>query len=336
MRVAVVINAVPPGARPEERDLLVQAAAVEGALRRLGHRTARLTATLDLSLLRRQLERWRPGAVFNLVEELDGRGSLIHLVPALLESLSLPRTGSSAAALLLTSHKILAKRTLSGGGLPTPAWLEAQGRRIEGVASWRPGPFIVKAVWEHASFGLDDGMVARSGSLAGLRRRIAAATSRFGREMFAESYVPGREFNVSLLAAPSGVEMLPPAEIEFVGFPAGKPRIVGYRAKWEKASFEFDHTPRRVAFPAADRKLLGRLRRAALACWDLFGLSGYARVDFRTDRRGRAWILEVNANPCLAPDGGFAFAALRSGRSYEETIRAILSAAQKRVVSYGL
>lgn len=328
MLVAVVLNAVSAAAGPEDRDLLVQAQAVEGALGRLGHRTARLTATLDLERLRRQILRLRPRAVFNLVEELGGRGSLIHLVPALFESLALPCTGSSSAALLLTSHKIWAKRILLGGGLATPPWLAAGGVALAGASAGRPASFIVKAVWEHASFGLDDRMVARASSIRSLRRRIFAAGRRFGREMFAEGYVPGREFSVSLLAGPRGVETLPLAEIDFSGFPAGKPRIVGYRAKWEMGSFEFDHTPRRVAFPVSDRGLLARLRRAALSCWDLFGLSGYARVDFRTDRRGKWWILEVNANPCLAPDGGFAFAALRSGRSYDETIRAILSAAR--------
>jgi D-alanine-D-alanine ligase len=331
MFVAIVLNAVSPRAGPEDRDLLVQADAVEGALRRLGHRTIRLTATLDLAALRRRILRWRPGAVFNLVEELDGSGSLIHLVPSLVESLAVHRTGSSAAALLLTSHKIWAKRILLGGGLPTPPWLESGGERLSGARAGRPESFIVKAVWEHASFGLDDGMVARMISPARLRARIASAARRFGREMFAEGYIPGREFNVSLLAVPSGVEILPLAEIDFSAFPRGKPRIVGYRAKWEERSFEFSHTPRRFDFPSADRPLLARLRRAARDCWDLFGLSGYARVDFRADGRGRVWILEVNANPCLAPDGGFAFAAGRSGRSYDETVRAILAAARKKL-----
>ena len=332
MLVAVIVNTVPPDAPPEGKDLLVQAAAVEGAIRRLGHDTVRLTATLDLGGLRRRLLRVLPGAVFNLVEELDGRGSLIHLVPSLLESLAIPFTGSPAAPLFLTSHKIWTKKILLGGGVRTPPWLEARARRLAGAVARRsPSSFIIKAVWEHASFALDDDMVVREDSRARLRGRIEAAERKFGREMFAEGFIAGREFNISLLSRPAGVEVLPPAEIDFSDFPRGKPRIVGYRAKWEERSFEYIHTPRRFDFPASDRPLLDRLDRAARACWELFGLAGYARVDCRVDERGEAWVLEVNANPCLAPDGGFAFAGERSGRSYDEIIRSILDGARRKV-----
>ena len=65
-------------------------------------------------------------------------------------------------------------------------------------------------------------------------------------------------------------------------------------------------------------------RRLALECWRLFGLRGWARVDFRVDAAGQPWILEVNANPCLSPDAGFAAALARSSISFDEAIRRIL------------
>ena len=95
--------------------------------------------------------------------------------------------------------------------------------------------------------------------------------------------------------------------------PPGKPRIVDYAAKWHAGSFEFCNTVRRFEFDAADRPLLARLEDVAKACWRLFGLRGYARVDFRVDAAGRPWVLEVNVNPCLSPDAGFAAAAARRG-----------------------
>jgi D-alanine-D-alanine ligase len=102
---------------------------------------------------------------------------------------------------------------------------------------------------------------------------------------------------------------------------------VGHRAKWEADSFEFHHTPRRFDFPPGDEELLARLQHLATACWRLFGLRGYARVDFRVDRQGRPWILEVNANPCLSPDAGFIAAADRAGLSFEAMIQRILDQA---------
>ena len=109
------------------------------------------------------------------------------------------------------------------------------------------------------------------------------------------------------------MQLLPPAEMCFVGYPAGKPRIVNYAAKWDEHSFEFHATPRRFDFGAEDGDLLQRLAATARACWRLFDLRGYARVDCRIDGRGEVQVLEVNINPCLSPDAGFAAAAAQAG-----------------------
>jgi D-alanine-D-alanine ligase len=114
------------------------------------------------------------------------------------------------------------------------------------------------------------------------------------------------------------------AEIDFSAFPPGKPRIVGYEAKWREGSFEYDNTPRQFDFANVDRSLLSELGGLAVACWDLFGLRGYGRVDFRVDAEGRPWILEVNANPCLSPDAGYAAALARASIPFERAIQRIL------------
>jgi D-alanine-D-alanine ligase len=78
-------------------------------------------------------------------------------------------------------------------------------------------------------------------------------------------------------------------------------------------------------FPDEDRGFLENLARIALECWRAFELQGYARVDFRVDRDGRPWVLEVNANPCLSPDAGFAAAAERGGIAYSQMIARIIT-----------
>jgi D-alanine-D-alanine ligase len=145
-----------------------------------------------------------------------------------------------------------------------------------------------------------------------------------GRPHFAEAYIDGREFNLTLLAGPNGPLVLPPAEIDFAAYPTGKPKIVGYRAKWDEDSFEYGNTPRRFEFASRDRELLEDLAGLAVQCWHVFELRGYARVDFRVDAENRPWILEVNANPCLAPDAGFAAAVERAGFGYHEAIGRIV------------
>ena len=123
MRIAIAHNAVTDADAPDERDVLVQAAAVQAALTDRGHRTALLPCTLDLAALRQRLSERPPDLVVNLVEALDGRGRLIHLVPSLLDALGVPYTGSCAEALLVTSHKVLAKERMAALRLPTPPWI---------------------------------------------------------------------------------------------------------------------------------------------------------------------------------------------------------------------
>ena len=120
-----------------------------------------------------------------------------------------------------------------------------------------------------------------------------------------------------------GEDQGPPAE-SFDAYPRGKVRR-GYRSKWEEGSFEFNHTPRSFEFPETDAPLLARLKELALKCWRLFDLRGYARVDFRVNREGRPWILEVNANPCLSPDAGFHATTLQAGLNFTEVLRRIIA-----------
>lgn len=331
MTVAIVYGRVAEDAPEDEQDVLAQAQEVRQSLGKLGHQTFDLPVSLDLQASAEELSRRRPQVAFNITDTVNGRGSLIHLAPSLLDSLGIRYTGAPFEAILLTSNKLLAKRTLAAAWIPTPAWTTARAA-MGGSAPFGP-PFIIKSVWEHASIGMDDSAVAsdRDGLCAELHRRRAreAAASRGDPidGLFVEAFVDGREFNLALLARAGSREpdVLPPAEIDFAGYPEGKPRVVGYKAKWETGSFEYGNTPRRFDYPAQDARLVSELRRLALACWDLFGLRGYARVDFRVGRDGRPWVLEVNTNPCLSADAGFMAAAARAGLTREEVVGRILA-----------
>jgi D-alanine-D-alanine ligase len=149
-----------------------------------------------------------------------------------------------------------------------------------------------------------------------------------GKAHFAEQFIDGREFNLSLMG--SEPRVLTPAEIDFSAFPAGKHRIVGHSAKWDCDSFEYHNTDRRFEYPASDRPLLRRLAELARECWQLFDLTGYARVDFRVDEVGQPWILEINTNPCMSHDSGFAAALEHDGIGYDGGIERILADAIAR------
>ncbi len=322
MQITIVHQHVPADAAADERDVLDQASAVKTALTANGHAVSVLPCTTDLGNLQRKLEVLKPDCVFNLVETLDNSGRLIHLAPAVWEVAGVLFTGSSADALYLTTHKLLSKERMCAAGLPVPEWVQgeapdARHPTLDTRRSVQRADWIVKSVWEHASIGLGDDSILRGATAAEVSARVPPGS-------FAERFVDGREFNLALLAGPDGPEVLPPAEIVFVDFPIGKPRIVGYQAKWDDASFEFAHTVRRFADESADGPLLAELKRLALRCWEVFSLGGYARVDFRVDADGKPWILEVNSNPCLSPDSGFAAALEKAGIPYTDAIGRIV------------
>jgi len=317
-RIAIVHDAHAAEGRIDSSDTLLEAQAISQALDGLGYDTTTIPVDLDLGAFERTVRALQPRAVVNLVESLAGRGQLLAAVPALLESLGLAFTGCSANALGVTSDKRLAKQLLLRAGLPVPELFDpAAGDDI----AW-----IVKSVHEHASLGIGDDSIVRGPQA--VARLLAARRGEFGGRWLAERFVPGRELAVALIAAPEGPRVLPVAEIRFEGFPADKPTIVGYAAKWHADSFEYRHTIRSFA---VEPTLAARAAELARACWDLFALDGYARVDFRVDVSLKPWVLEVNANPCLSPDAGFAAALAEARVPYAEAIDWLIADAGRRI-----
>ena len=327
MRIAVVHNATDPKDRPDELDVLVQAEAVCRSLKELGHDIVQMPCTLDLLSVKDRLLDFEPRLVFNLVESLDGQGRLIYLFPGLLDTMGIIYTGSCTEAVFVTSHKTLAKERMVLAGLPTPEWIGPNPCDMpflkENLPSEKQNRWLIKSTWEHGSLGLDDEPPVATEDPEILHQILNERAQKLGGSCFAEAFVEGREFNLSILEGKTGIQVLPPGEIIFENYGMQKLSIVGYRAKWDSSSFEYHHTPRRFDFPASDAPLLQHLKNLAVRCWEVFGLKGYARIDFRVDLQGRPWILEVNANPCLSPDAGFAAAIDRSGMTFVRAIENI-------------
>ncbi len=323
----IVVLHDPPGVTldPDRQDNLVQADQVSRLLADLGHRVERAAWSGSTAALSRLINS-APDLVFNLVEAPWGEERLIHRPPELLATLGLAFTGADGRAMALSSDKLAAKAALCRAGLPTPGWLDDR-------CFISPEPpasqYIIKSVWEHGSRGLDDDSVVPGDDPDQIRERLQDLFHVTGVRYFAEAFVPGREFNLSLLATETGPEALPPAEIEFEGYGPDRPRVVGYRAKWVENSFEYRHTRRCFDFPEGDRALLQTLTDLSLAAWRCFGFRGWARIDFRVDTDGRPFILEANANPCLEAEAGFMAAAQRAGLSPAQVLSRIMADANR-------
>jgi D-alanine-D-alanine ligase len=333
MNVAVVYNEPRKGA-VDSMDVLDQVELVTSSLEKLGWAyTVHSLAEGGMGGLMAELTNARPDAVFNLVEEFQGETRRQFVAASVFEALDIPYTGAPFDALHMTTDKCLLKAVLSAEGLPTPRWvlmrdsLASRGLKsqISDLISQMdmPFPVIVKPAWEHASVGIDDGSVCHD--MASVEARVGRLRDELGQPIIVEEFIDGRELNVTLLERRGGqAEALAVAELLFVDWPEGKPRIINYKAKWEEEAFEYVNTPR--VFNPEDAPL-ELVKEIALRCWRAFRLKGYARVDMRLDREGRPFVLEVNSNPCIAPWSGYIAGALQAGITESEVIEEIVLAA---------
>ncbi len=303
--------------RPDEADTFRNAETIAAALQARGYQTDITPIDLDLTVFEALAAR-QPLVVFNLVEGLRGNGRLGYLACAMLEHCNLAHTGAGETAYYQSTSKILTKILLQAANLPAPEWWTRAvpaGKKV-----------IIKSVYEHASFGIDQNSVVDGRSAS---REIMFREKHFGGRFFAEKYVHGREFNVSVLQLDDGPHVLPIAEMRFDGRPDDMLPIVDYAAKWDTASQEYSVTQRRFGVEEHDPELAERLKSLTLKCWAAAELSGYGRIDFRVDSMGKSYIIDINANPCLAPDAGFAAALKEAGFEYEDGVEAIVNAARR-------
>jgi D-alanine-D-alanine ligase len=251
---------------------------------------------------------------------------LIYFAPALLDTLQIPYTGCGTHAVFQTSNKPLAKKIMSYAGIATPDWLDQEGFCYQTDAA---DLYLIKSSWEHASIGLDENSLISETDKANILKEMSHREEKLGGSCYAEAYIDGREFNVALISNEDKVEVLPIAEMLFKDYAPDKLKIVDYKAKWDAHSFEYNNTIRQFDFPEKDANLISFLREISLHCWNIFSLRGYARVDFRVDVNGKPWVLEVNTNPCLSPDAGFAAALQQAKIKYHDAIGLIIDNALK-------
>jgi D-alanine-D-alanine ligase len=315
-RCCIIYNEPREGALPDELDVLDQVAHVEKHLQELGiyvYRRGITAAFMDeIALIAGE----KPDFVYNLVESINNKGELNYFVPALLNMYSVPYSGNPLEAIFITSNKILASNAMRNAGINNPPSFT-----LSQINLLIPGKkYIVKPVWEDGSLGISEESVFIYET--SMEKRLKDLDES---HWFIQDFIDGREFNVSVLAGKDGPEVMPPAEIVFENYDENKPRIVDFKAKWEMESFEYINTVREFPGRRLGGELEKNLMETARACWHLFGLKGYARIDVRTDINDNVFVLEVNANPCISPDGGFVAATREGGYEFKEVMQRIIN-----------
>jgi D-alanine-D-alanine ligase len=225
----------------------------------------------------------------------------------------------------MTNDKGKTKHIFVSEGIPTPKYrIFREGQKISYSLRF---PAIVKPNNEDGSFGIDSGSVVNN--LEELERRVRFILEEFKQPALVEEYVEGREFHVSVFGNYPNTEILPISEITFENFPAGKPKITDYNAKWLKDSEEYKNTP--VRCPAEiEPALEEKIRKLAEECMRIFMFRDYGRVDIRMDENGNLFVLEVNANPDISPKAGYMRSFMATGRTYSDFVNSVVFWASER------
>jgi D-alanine-D-alanine ligase len=315
-KCCIIYNQPRENALPDELDVLDQVEFIETTLHTLGIETYRKGITADFMNEVAMLAAEKPEFVFNLVESINNKGELCYFVPALLNMYNIPYTGNPVEAMFITTSKALSSRTLQKAGINNPCgYYPSQRKQLV------PGnQYIVKPIWEDGSLGITGESVFTF--TPEYEKKLAEYRDS---HWLIEDYIDGREFNISILAGDDGPEVMPPAEMTFRNFEEGKPKIVDFKAKWEEGTFEYENTIRHFPGEKLETLLKERIMEAALQCWHVFGLKGYARVDMRVDQNDIPYVIEVNANPCLSPDSGVVAAITAAGLPFTDVVSRIIN-----------
>ncbi len=313
MKALIVHDSADSFDNPDVADTFEQIESVSAALAELSIESSILPFSLDIPSVRENLMHERFDFIFNLVESVEGRGIFIHYAPVLFDSMKISYTGNSSEALFITSNKLASKKIMLSAGIPTADWMEYSGIKKALPDGCR---YIIKSYWEHASIGIDDESVFIFDSHEKAVELFEKKRAVLGNDIFAEKFISGREFNISVITDSDGnLRVLHPAEMTWNDEKAGD-NIMSYKSKWVDDTEEYSTSCRTFDFSPSDSVLIEKLKKITFDTAKLFSLNGYARVDFRVDDNGNIYVLEINANPCLSPDSGIAAACLNEGISY--------------------
>jgi D-alanine-D-alanine ligase len=308
---------------PPEDPVLGQ---IEEALRGMGHTSKRLMVDATVEPLVNALRTDPPDLVFNMAEAFAGKSALESNVAALMNLLHLRYTGSSPAGLIVAGDKTLTKKVLTFHGLKTAKFATV----YRGAVDWAGDitfPLIVKPPQEDASLGITGKSVVTN--VQELLQRIGEMQTEFQQPALVEEFIDGREFYVGVLGNVN-VTALPVIELDFTGFPADRPKIASWEAKWGDAGDEkgAEFAGTKSIFPTdLSEELATRMQTVAVEAFHALRLRDYARIDLRVTPEGEIYIIEVNPNCYLERSAEFSMAAQKAGIEHPALIGRILELA---------
>jgi D-alanine-D-alanine ligase len=268
---------------------------MQEALQQKGYRTSLFNINGDIKRLIKFLEETKIDLVFNLCESLRGQAINEMHVAGIYELMNVPYTGAAPLALGTCLNKVRTK--------------------------------VILDAREDASIGIENSSVVRD--IESLRQRVAFVVKTYNQPALVEEYIEGRELNVAIIGNEQPT-ILPISEIDFSKLPPYYPKIVTYNAKWVEGTAEYVGTvgtcPAKLSLEVEQR-----IRDIARQAYKLMEIRDYARVDIRLDASNTPYVLEVNPNPDISRDTGFARSARAAGMTFEDMLVKIIETAFERM-----
>lgn len=296
MRVGVLMG----GHSAERAISLKTGQAVCAALTRLGYRVVPIDVGADLPW---QLRAKKVQVAFVALHGAQGEDGSVQ---GLLEILGMPYTGSGVRASAIAMDKVATKALLRSYRIPVPPGVVMhRDRDGETWPSGLPSAVVVKPAAQGSTIGVS---VVRDRTRW---KRALQRAYRYGSTVIVESYIPGREIALSVLDG----QALPPVEVVA---PHG---FYDYAAKYQKAETRY-HCPAPLSASQS-----AKLSALAVRAYSVLGCVGAARIDFRLDRSGRPFVLEVNTIPGMTERSLLPMAAAQAGLTYDQLVERILCSA---------
>ena len=273
-----------------------------------------------------RLREERPEFVLNFCDtgfRNDARYEL-H-IPALLEMLGVPYSGSGPVALGICYDKALVRAVAQTHGVPVP-W-EVFIRADEAPPDIQ-FPAFIKPNCGDGSVGITEASLVKD------RREADACIARLrselpGADILAQEFLSGDEYGLGLIGnTAAGFTGLPMLQVDYSALDPGLPRLLSYGSKVDPESPYWSNI--RFCEAALDEPSKARVKEWCTLLFDRLQLRDYARFDFRADAKGKLKLMEVNPNPAWCWDGKLVHMGRLMGLSHGGVLRLVLEAAESR------
>ena len=265
----------------------------------------------------------KPDIVFNIAEGFN-KVSRESQIPAMLDMLNIPYTGSDALTLGICLDKARTKEILSYYKIPNANFIIVDKYKTLSNHSIE-FPSIVKPVSEGSSKGIFNSSIVRN--YEELNNEIKRVVDEYEQPAIIEEFLPGKEFTVAIIGNGDNIEILPIVEINFEKFPDDIEHLYSYEAKWildtKENVFDVFECPASI-----NNDLKEQIKNTCLRTYNVLRCKDWSRIDIRLDKNGIPNVIEINPLPGIMPDptenSSFPKAARAAGINYDEMIQKVL------------